>query len=351
MQKSELAELQATCLNAINAADDLTKLETVRLTYMGKKGKVSALLKTMGSLSTEAKREFGPLANQMKQAVQTALKDRLAQLTQAALNQKLQAESIDLSLPTASHHYGGIHPISQVTAEITRFFARYGFHLATGPDVEDDAHNFTMLNFPPSHPARAMHDTFFVDLTDEHGLKKLLRTHTSPVQLREMMDKGAPLRVLSPGRAYRVDHDATHSPMFHQVEGLCVDENVTLGQLKYMLQTFCRHFFEIPNLKMRFRGSFFPFTEPSLEVDIACAKTKTGIHIGRGDDWLEILGAGMVHPNVLKTGGIDAEKYTGFAFGMGIERLAMLKYGMPDLRPFYTGDLRWLNHFNFTPGI
>lgn len=268
----------------------------------------------------------------------------------AALSQRLAAERVDVTLPLREPpaELGRIHPISQVTDEITAIFADMGFRIAEGPDIETDQHNFTALNFPVGHPAREMHDTFFFNPKPD-GSRLLLRTHTSPVQIRTMLSSKPPIRVVCPGRTYRCDSDQTHTPMFHQVEGLVIDTGSHLGHLKWILEEFCKAFFEVPDVKMRFRPSFFPFTEPSMEVDIQCRRGKDEIRFGEGEDWLEILGCGMVHPNVLRNCGIDPDVYQGFAWGMGIDRIAMLKYGLPDLRAFFEADVRWLKHYGFRP--
>jgi phenylalanyl-tRNA synthetase alpha chain len=317
---------------------------------LGKKGSVSELLKTLGAMTPEERREKGPLINGLRDTVQTAIVERREALAAAALAARLAAERVDVTLPVREgpETRGRIHPISQVIDELTAIFADMGFAVAEGPDIETDDYNFTALNFPLGHPAREMHDTFFLQ-PDANGERKVLRTHTSPVQIRTMRTKAPPIRVIIPGRTYRHDSDQTHTPMFHQVEGLVIDKAANIANLKWILEEFCKAFFEVDQVKMRFRPSFFPFTEPSAEVDIQCSRRGGEIRFGEGTDWLEILGCGMVHPNVLRNCGLDPDEVQGFAWGMGIDRIAMLKYGMPDLRPFFDADVRWLNHYGFRP--
>ncbi|MDB5509619.1 MAG: phenylalanine--tRNA ligase subunit alpha [Hyphomicrobiales bacterium] len=347
---SDLQKLESETLAAIAASSDEAALEAVRIGALGKKGTISALLATLGKMSPDERKTQGAAINVLKDTVATALNARRGVLKEAALDARLASETVDVTLPvrSAAIETGRVHPISQVMDELTAIFADMGFSIAEGPDVESDDINFTKLNFPEGHPAREMHDTFFFQ-PKEDGTRKLLRTHTSPVQVRTMMNVKPPIRVICPGRTYRCDSDQTHTPMFHQVEGLVIDKTAHLGQLKWVLEEFCKAFFEVPNVKMRFRPSFFPFTEPSMEVDIQCRRQGGEIRFGEGDDWLEILGCGMVHPNVLRNCGIDPDEYQGFAWGMGIDRIAMLKYGMPDLRPFFEADLRWLSHYGFRP--
>lgn len=350
MSAPELDSLRADLLAAIAGACDLGALEDVRVGALGKKGRVSALMQRLGSMPPEERRDFGQAVNAVKTAVAEALEVKQQELASAATAERLADETADVTLPVREGPLaeGRIHPVSQVTDEITEIFADMGFSIAEGPDIETDFNNFTALNIPPEHPARQDHDTFyFAEKPD--GTRPLLRTHTSPVQIRTMLEEKPPLRIIAPGRVYRCDSDQTHTPMFHQVEGLVIDEDTHLGHLKWVLQEFCRAFFEVPEVKMRFRASHFPFTEPSMEVDIGYAKVGDEIRIGEGDRWLEILGCGMVHPNVLKAVQLDPKKYQGFAFGLGIDRIAMLKYGMPDLRAFFSGDLRWLKHYGFAP--
>jgi phenylalanyl-tRNA synthetase alpha chain len=350
MSAPELDTLRSELLEAIGRAPDLAKLEDVRVSALGKKGSVSALMQQLGALPPEARKDYGQAVNALKTSVGEALEAKRAELSRAALSEKLAHERADVTLPVREGPLaeGRIHPVSQVTDEITEIFADMGFSIAEGPDIETDFNNFTALNIPPEHPARQDHDTFYFEPGPD-GTRAVLRTHTSPVQIRTMLAEKPPLRIIAPGRVYRADSDQTHTPMFHQVEGLVIDEETHLGHLKWVLEEFCKAFFEVKQVKMRFRASHFPFTEPSMEVDIGYAKVGDEIRIGEGDRWLEILGCGMVHPNVLKNVGLDPARYQGFAFGLGIDRLAMLKYGMPDLRAFFAGDLRWLKHYGFAP--
>jgi phenylalanyl-tRNA synthetase alpha chain len=344
------AELEQRTLAEIAGAADEAALETVRVAALGKNGSVTALLKTLGGLPPEQRKIQGPAINGLKDRVNAALAGRRAALTNAALEGRLNTEGVDVTLPVreAAADIGRVHPITQVVDELTAIFADMGFSIAEGPDIETDDYNFTKLNFPKDHPARDMQDTFFFNPKPD-GSRLLLRTHTSPVQVRTMLSQQPPIRVIIPGRTYRSDSDQTHTPMFHQVEGLVIDRHSHLGHLKWILQEFCKAFFEVDSVKMRFRPSFFPFTEPSLEVDIQCKRDKGEIRFGEGDDWMEILGCGMVHPNVLRNCGLDPDEFQGFAWGMGIDRIAMLKYGMPDLRAFFEADVRWLNHYGFRP--
>ena len=348
MTAPELESLQTELLRAIANASDLGALEEVRVAALGRKGRVAELMQKLGALPPDARKDFGQAVNSLKDRVGEALESRREALAHAALSSKLAAERADVTLPvrTGPLQEGRVHPVSQVADEITEIFADMGFSIAEGPDIETDFNNFTALNIPPEHPARQDHDTFyFAEASD--GTRPVLRTHTSPVQIRTMLASKPPLRIIAPGRVYRSDSDQTHTPMFHQVEGLVIDEETHLGHLKWVLEEFCKAFFEVHEVKMRFRASHFPFTEPSMEVDIGYAKVGDEIRIGEGDQWLEILGCGIVHPNVLKNVGLDPQRYQGFAFGMGIDRIAMLKYGMPDLRAFFSADLRWLKHYGF----
>src|ERR1700726_3427759 len=347
---TDLAKLESQILADIAAAGDEAALEAVRVAALGKKGSISALLSTLGKMSPDERKTQGAAINLAKDTVTTALAARRDILKSAALDARLASETIDVTLPLRESppEQGRIHPLSQVMDELTAIFADMGFAVAEGPDIETDDYNFTKLNFPEGHPAREMHDTFFLNPKPD-GSRLLLRTHTSPVQVRTMLTQKPPIRVIIPGRTYRSDSDQTHTPMFHQVEGLVVDKSSHLGHLKWILQEFGKAFFEVDHLKMRFRPSYFPFTEPSLEVDIQCRREKGEIRFGEGEDWLEILGAGMVHPNVLRNCGLDPHEYQGFAWGMGIDRIAMLKYGMPDLRAFFEADVRWLSHYGFRP--
>ncbi|MBN9588549.1 MAG: phenylalanine--tRNA ligase subunit alpha [Alphaproteobacteria bacterium] len=346
---TDIASLQSQILADINAAGDEAALDAVRVAALGKKGSVSALLATMGKLTPEERKQQGPLVNGLKDTVTDAIAARKAQLADAALEMRLASEKVDVTLPPVPENSGTVHPISQVLEEITAIFADLGFAVAEGPDVEFDDYNFTRLNIPPDHPARQMQDTFYVaPQQGDQGAAHVLRTHTSPVQVRTMLAQKPPIRVISPGRTYRVDSDATHSPMFHQVEALVVDEGIHLGHLKWTVEEFCRAFFEIDTIELRARPSFFPFTEPSLEWDMRCDRSVPGqIKFGTGNDWLELGGSGMVHRRVLENCGIDSGRYSGFAFGFGLDRMAMLKYGIPDIRSFFESDLRWLRHYGF----
>jgi len=347
---TDLTTLERDLLQQVDSAGDEAALEAVRVSALGKKGSVSELLKTLGAMTPEERKEKGPLINGLRDRVSAAITARKDVLAEAALERRLAAERIDVTLPVQEgpETRGRIHPISQVIDELTAIFADMGFAVAEGPDIETDYYNFTALNFPVGHPAREMHDTFFL-APDHNGERKVLRTHTSPVQIRTMKTQPPPIRVIIPGRTYRHDSDQTHTPMFHQVEGLVIDTQANLAHLKWVLEEFCKAFFEVDQVKMRFRPSFFPFTEPSAEVDIQCSRRGGEIRFGEGEDWLEILGCGMVHPNVLRNCGLDPDQVQGFAWGMGIDRIAMLKYGMPDLRPFFDADVRWLNHYGFRP--
>lgn len=342
-------KLREELLAAVEAAADLDALEQVRVSALGKKGRITDQMKGLGALDPDQRKEAGQALNALKDSVADAIDGRKAAMENAALDARLAEERIDVTLPVRPEDQGAIHPISQVIDEIVAVLGDMGFRIAEGPDVEDDWHNFTALNIPADHPARQDHDTFYLPAPDGEGDegRLVLRTHTSPVQIRTMQGGEPPYRIIVPGRTYRCDYDATHSPMFHQVEGLLVDEKTHMGHLKGCLQDFLRAFFGMDDLPVRFRPSYFPFTEPSAEVDIGCTRDGGELKIGHGGDWLEILGCGMVNPNVLRNCGIDPEKYQGFAFGMGVERMAMLKYGVPDLRTFYESDLRWLRHYGF----
>jgi len=347
---TDLAALRDETLAAIAASQDESALEAARVAALGKKGAISALLASLGKMSPDERKSAGAAINAIKDEVNDALAARRATLKASALEARLKSEALDVTLPMRASgvETGRIHPISQVFDEVTAIFADMGFAIAEGPDIESDDYNFTKLNFPPGHPARDMHDTFFF-APDASGTRKLLRTHTSPVQVRTMLAQKPPIRIVCPGRTYRTDFDQTHTPMFHQVEGLVVDKSATLGNLKWVLEEFCKAFFEVPNVAMRFRPSFFPFTSPSMEVDIQCRRSGGEIRFGEGEDWLEILGCGMVHANVLRNCGIDPEVYQGFAWGLGLDRIAMLKYGLPDLRDLFDADLRWIDHYGFKP--
>ena len=330
----------------IRAADDIDGLENIRISELGKKGRVSLLMRELGAMTPEEKKEFGPKLNALKNSLNNAIQDRKNTLEAEILNIKLQSESIDISLSSATEDAGSIHPISQVMDEVTEIFTEMGFSVAEGPEIENDFYNFTALNIPEEHPARQMHDTFYFP-EDEEGNRKVLRTHTSPMQIRTMMSGEPPYRIIAPGRTYRNDSDATHTPMFHQVEALVIDKNIHMGHLKWCIEEFSRKFFEIDDVKIRFRPSYFPFTEPSAEVDIGCSFKNGEVLIGEGDDWLEIMGCGMVNEKVLENVNLDPSEYQGFAFGMGLDRISMLKWGIPDLRDFFAADLRWLKHYGF----
>lgn len=362
----ELNELEATIAAEIEAAEGTEALEDVRVSALGKKGRVSLLMKSLGKMSPEERKVMGPALNGLKVTLTDLIQTKKDGLEAAALNARLETERVDITLPVAPEHEGRIHPVTQVNEELLAIFADMGFSLAEGPDIEDDFHNFTALNFPPSHPAREMHDTFFLkqegeDVTGRQAAgqagkvtanepPKVLRTHTSPVQIRYMMTNKPPIRIIAPGRTYRNDYDQTHTPMFNQIEGLVIDKNTHMGHLKGCLIEFIKAFFEVDELNYRFRPHFFPFTEPSAEMDIGYTVNEGGEQkVGHGGQFLEILGCGMVHPNVLKNCGLDPDEYQGFAFGLGVDRLAMLKYGIRDLRPFWEADQRWLKHYGFKP--
>jgi len=348
MSTDDLEQLRERLCAEAAAAADLTALEALRVRALGKKGEITQRMKALGGLDPEARKAAGQALNAVKDAVAAAVEARKAALVDAELEARLAAERVDVTLPARPDAVGRLHPIGQTIEELVAIFGEMGFAVAEGPDIEDDFHNFSALNIPPEHPARQEHDTFYLPERAD-GSRMVLRTHTSPVQIRTMQSTPPPIRIIVPGRTFRADSDATHSPMFHQVEGLVVDETTHMGHLKGVLIEFCRAFFGLDDLPVRFRPSYFPFTEPSAEVDIGCTRDGGQLKIGAGDDWLEILGCGMVHPKVLENCGIDSTRYQGFAFGMGIERIAMLKYGMPDLRPFFDADLRWLRHYGFLP--
>jgi phenylalanyl-tRNA synthetase alpha chain len=344
---TDLNTLEADLLAQVAAAADLAALDAVRVAALGKSGSISGLLKTLGSMSPEERKDRGAAINALRDRVQAALADKKAALETAELDARLASETLDLTLPAPYRRQGAVHPTMQVMDEMIAIFAEMGFAVAEGPDIEDDFHNFTALNFPPKHPAREMHDTFFFE-PNEAGERMLLRTHTSPVQVRTMLGQKPPIRIIAPGRTYRCDSDATHTPMFHQVEGLVIDKGIHMGHLKWTLETFIARYFETGAVTTQFRPHHFPFTEPSAEMDVQCDRSGGEIKIGQGTSWLEILGCGMVHPNVLRACGIDPDEYQGFAFGMGVDRLGMLKYGMPDLRDMFSSDGRWLAHYGFS---
>ena len=342
-----LDTLRKELMAAIGKSADSDELEIMRVEALGKKGRVTQLMKELGTMDAEERRSIGQSLNSIKNEITLAIEERKIALANNELETRLLKEKVDVTLPTRPEAVGRIHPISQTIDEVVAILGEMDLQVAEGPDIEDDWHNFTALNIPPDHPARQEHDTFYLP-GETKGQRMVLRTHTSPVQIRTMQNSTPPFRIIAPGRTYRCDYDATHSPMFHQVEGLVVDQGTHMGQLKGCLIEFCRAFFGVDNLPVRFRPSYFPFTEPSAEVDIGCTREGGQFRIGHGDDWLEILGCGMVNPKVLENCGIDSAKYQGFAFGMGVERLAMLKYGIPDLRTFYETDLRWLKHYGFS---
>ena len=344
----ELEALRAETIAATAAAADIGALEAVRVGALGKKGSITALFKGLGGLDPEARKTQGEAMNRVKEEVAAAIEARKTALADAELEARLATETVDVSLPARPAAIGHIHPISQTVEEMIAIFGEMGFKVATGPHIEDDFHNFTALNIPEEHPARQEMDTFY--LTEkEDGSRQVLRTHTSPVQIRTMQAEEPPIRIVVPGRTFRADYDATHTPMFHQLEGLVIDETTHMGHLKGTLVEFCRAIFGVDDLPVRFRASYFPFTEPSAEVDIGCSREGGTLKIGNYGDWLEILGCGMVNPKVLENCGIDSSRYQGYAFGMGVERIAMLKYGIPDLRTFYEADVRWLKHYGFVP--
>ncbi len=344
-----LDALKAKYLEGVMAAADEAALEDVRLAAVGKKGEVSLKMRELGKMTPEEKQVAGPALNALKNEINSAIAAKKEALGDAALNERLQAEWIDVSLAGRPRRQGTIHPVSQVTEEVIAVFADLGYSVAEGPQIESDWYNFDALNIAPEHPARQEHDTFYMHRDEgDNRPPHVLRTHTSPVQIRYMEKHGAPCRIISPGRVYRADYDQTHTPMFHQYEGLCIDKGVSMANLKWTLEEFCRAFFNVDDIELRFRASHFPFTEPSAEVDIRCSWDKGQLKIGEGDDWMEILGSGMVHPKVLAAAGVDSDEYQGFAFGMGIDRIAMLKYGIPDLRAFFDSDLRWLRHYGFS---
>ena len=344
----------ADTLARLDAAATLDEVEAIRVETLGKQGWLNQLMKTLGKMSPEERQVEGPRLQGLRTQVSDALEARKAALEAEALEAQLATETLDLTLPAPEAPKGSVHPVSQVMDELAEIFADLGFSVATGPEIEDDWHNFTALNMAETHPARAMHDTFYFPDRDAEGNRMLLRTHTSPVQIRSMVEQGAPIRIIAPGRVYRSDSDATHTPMFHQIEGLVVDKGIHLGHLKWTLETFLKAFFEREDIVLRLRPSYFPFTEPSVEVDVGWKDEKGRRVLGgdgdaSGHGWMELLGSGMVNRRVLEFAGVDADEYSGFAFGVGVDRLAMLKYGMDDLRAFFDGDGRWLAHYGFSP--
>ena len=343
-ETNDLAALERSLLAEIKDAGDSDAIERVRISALGKKGRVPELMAQLGTLPPQERKAFGQAVNGLKDRVTEALSQRKADLEQSQVTAQVAAESVDVTLPVrlGALQDGRIHPVSQVWDEIAEIFGDMGFAVAEGPDIETDDYNFTKLNIPPEHPARQEHDTFYFKPKPD-GSRLLLRTHTSPVQIRTMLAQKPPIRIIAPGRVYRIDSDATHTPMFHQIEALVIDEGTHLGHLKWCIEEFCKAFFEVPDLRVRFRASHFPFTEPSMEVDVDSAA------IGKPGQWMEILGSGMVHPKVIASCGLDPERYQGFAFGMGLDRITMLKYGIPDLRDMFAADLRWLKHYGFLP--
>jgi phenylalanyl-tRNA synthetase alpha chain len=345
---SRLDQMSGELIARIEAAPDLAGVEVERVALLGKQGEITQLLKSLGKMSPEERQTEGPRIHSLRERVAEAIAARKAALEAAELERRLATEMLDMTLPVPAGPQGSVHPVSQVMDELAEIFADLGFSVATGPEIEDDWHNFTALNIPESHPARAMHDTFYFDRADAEGRRMLLRTHTSPVQIRTMQSQKPPIYVIAPGRTYRSDSDATHTPMFHQVEGLVIDRGITLGHLKWTLETFLKAFFEREDIVLRLRPSYFPFTEPSAEVDVGYTMVNGRRVLGGSDGWMELLGSGMVHPRVIEACGLDPDEWQGFAFGCGIDRLAMLKYGMDDLRAFFDGDLRWLRHYGFS---
>ena len=341
-----LETLEQEILAQVSAASDEVSVEAIRVSALGKKGAISERMAGLGKMAPDERKAAGAALNVLKDKVAEALAARKSTLAVAALEARLVSEQLDMTLPVRPQPLGTIHPVSQVWEEVVQIFGDLGFSVAEGPHIEDDFHNFDALNMPPDHPARQEHDTFYFNEKPD-GTRNVLRTHTSPVQIRTMLSQKPPIRIIAPGRTFRSDSDMTHTPMFNQVEALVIDETTHLGNLKWILEEFCKAFFEIDNVNMRFRASHFPFTEPSMEVDIQYSREGGVLKLGTGDKWMEILGSGMVHPNVIKAGGLDPDKYQGFAFGMGIDRIAMLKYGIPDLRAFFESDLRWLRHYGF----
>ncbi len=351
---TDFLTLQTDALARIAETQDAEALEAIRIEFLGKQGSISALMKTLGKMSPDERQEQAPKIQGARTAVADAIADRKARFEAEELERKLSSEKLDLTLPAPQAPLGSVHPVSQVMDELTEIFADLGFSVATGPEIEDDWHNFTALNMAETHPARAMHDTFYFPEGDADGNRMLLRTHTSPVQIRSLVQQGAPIRIIAPGRVYRSDSDATHTPMFHQVEGLVIDRDIHLGHLKWTLETFLKAFFERDDIVLRLRPSYFPFTEPSVEVDVGWQDVKGRKVLGGDGDapghgWMELLGSGMVNRRVIEFAGLDPDEWQGFAWGLGVDRLAMLKYGMDDLRAFFDGDQRWLDHYGFSP--
>jgi len=345
---ADIEALKTELLSAVDAAADEAALEALRVEALGKKGKISLMMRGMGQMTPEERQVMGPALNGLKTTIGDVITAKKTALADAALDARLATERADVSLPVRPERQGKLHPVTQVMEELAVIFSDMGFTVAEGPDVEDDFHNFTALNFPEGHPARDTHDTFFMK-PREDGSQMVLRTHTSPVQIRTMMNQAPPIRIIAPGRVYRCDWDQTHTPMFHQVEGLVIDKGAHMGHLKGILMDFLAAFFETDTVEAQFRPHHFPFTEPSAEMDVKYSRIGDAVKIGEGDSWMEILGCGMVHPNVIKSCGLDPDEYQGFAWGMGVDRLAMLKYGAPDLRDYFANDTRWLAHYGFSP--
>ena len=346
---NEISELRERYLVLINSAQTENELEDVRINALGKKGEVTLRMRELGKMTIQERQIQGPGLNSLKEEINNLIRKQKSQIEEQHLNNRLKSEWLDLSLSSRTSPEGSLHPVSQVTDEVIAIFSSMGFQVADGPQIESDYYNFDALNIPPEHPARQEFDTFYISDDESDSLPlNVLRTHTSPVQIRHMEKVSGPCRIIAPGRVFRSDYDQTHTPMFHQVEGLAIDKKVSMANLKWVLEEFCRSFFELEKVQLRFRSSHFPFTEPSAEVDIRCSWIDNQLKIGEGNEWMEILGSGMVHPKVLEAAGLNSDEYQGFAFGVGIDRIAMLKYGIPDLRSFFDSDLRWLKHFGFS---
>ncbi len=351
---NKIEDLKQEIVGTVQAANDIAALEDVRVSALGKKGRVTAMMKTLGGMDPEQRKEMGQALNVLKNEIADEIETRAEILKKEEISKRLKTETLDVTLSIRPETKGSVHPLTQTVEDAISIFANMGFSVAEGPDIEDDFHNFTALNFPPDHPARELHDTFYLpNVEGEEGdaARRLLRTHTSTVQVHTMQNQEPPIKIIIPGRVYRSDYDMTHTPMFHQLEGLVIDKvgKFHMGHLKGCLIEFINAFFEIEDIPTRLRPHYFPFTEPSAEMDIGYSRQDGALKIGGGDSWMEILGCGMVHPNVLKNCGIDPEEYQGFAFGCGLDRMAMLKYGIPDLRNFFEADIRWLRHYGFGP--
>lgn len=342
-----IENIRADFQRALQAAATIQEIEAVRVTFLGKNSDMSQLMKGLGALSADERKTRGEEIHALRFSIETSLQEKLTQFKQAAFEKQIAEDAVDISLPAQARPFGKAHPLIQGMKELIDILQSMGFHLAEGPEIEDDYHNFTALNVPDSHPARQMQDTFYLNSKDHNDSPMVLRTQTSSVQIRVMKQFKPPYKIIVPGRVFRSDSDATHTPNFHQIEGLYIDKGIHMGHLKACLLELCQRFFEKPNLKIRFRPSFFPFTEPSAEMDICCTRSAEKMIVGEGNDWLEVLGCGMVHPKVLEGCGIDPQEYQGFAWGMGVDRLTMLKYGITDLRAFFEGDVRWIQHFGF----